>query len=98
MWLVVIGPLLAGIGLLAIGIDWPAVIAAAGKAANGGATTPPRFSEQIEAASPNLGAALGLAVGALVWAMLAALLLYPVFQAMVLRWWDVGPALRRGRP
>ncbi len=39
MWLIVMGPLLAGIGLLATGIDWPAVIAAAGKAANSGATT-----------------------------------------------------------
>lgn len=90
MWLIVMGPLLAGIGLLATGIDWPAVIAAAGKAANGGATTATEIFGEIEAASPNLGATLGLAAGALVWAMFAAFLLYPVFQAMVLRWWASG--------
>jgi uncharacterized membrane protein YjgN (DUF898 family) len=33
---------------------------------------------------------IGIAFGALGWAVLMALMLYPVFQAMVLRWWASG--------
>jgi uncharacterized membrane protein YjgN (DUF898 family) len=88
MWLIVMGPLLAGLGVLAVGVDWPAVIDAAGKA--GAGSTAAEIFAPIEATSPNLGAKLGAAAGALIWAVLAAFLLYPVFQAMVLRWWASG--------
>lgn len=88
MWLIVMGPFLAGLWLLAAGVDWPAVAAAVDKAGSG--STAAEIFGQIEAASPNLGATLAVAAGALVWAVLAAFLLYPVFQAMVLRWWASG--------
>ncbi len=39
---------------------------------------------------PNLAFAFTFGVGALIWSMLAGMLLYPVFQAMVLRWWSSG--------
>jgi uncharacterized membrane protein YjgN (DUF898 family) len=45
-----------------------------------------RFAET----HPGFAAASGLAIGAFVWSLLAAPLLYPVFQAMVLRWWTSG--------
>src|SRR3954447_8751377 len=93
MWLIVMGPFLAGLGLLVTGVDWPAVADAAGKAGSG--STAAEIFVQIEAASPNLGATLRVAAGALVWAVLAAFLLYPVFQAMVLRWGASG--LRFGK-
>jgi uncharacterized membrane protein YjgN (DUF898 family) len=88
MWLIVMGPFLAGLWLLVTGVDWAAVAAAASAAGSG--STAAEIFGQIEAASPNLGATLGVAAGALVWAVLGAFLLYPVFQAMVLRWWASG--------
>jgi uncharacterized membrane protein YjgN (DUF898 family) len=88
MWLIVMGPFLAGFWLLVTGVDWTAVVAAASTAGSG--RTAAEIFGQIEAASPNLGATLGIAAGALVWTVLAAFLLYPVFQAMVLRWWASG--------
>jgi uncharacterized membrane protein YjgN (DUF898 family) len=87
MWLIVIGPVVAGLWLLVAGVDWPAVVDAAGKLDSSDAA---EIFAQIEAASPDLGVKLGIAIGALVWAMLAAMMLYPVFQAMVLRWWASG--------
>jgi uncharacterized membrane protein YjgN (DUF898 family) len=45
---------------------------------------------RFESASPGLTAAAGGAVGALAWSFLAAFFLYPVFQAMLWRWWASG--------
>ena len=88
MWLIVMGPLLASLWVLAVSVDWPAVIAAASKGT--GSSTAAEIFAPLEAASPDFGAKLAIAIGALVWAMLAAMFLYPVFQAMVLRWWASG--------
>jgi uncharacterized membrane protein YjgN (DUF898 family) len=88
MWLIVMGPLLASLWVLAVSVDWPAVVAAASKGA--GSSTAAEIFAPLEAASPDFGAKLAIAIGALVWAMLAAMFLYPVFQAMVLRWWASG--------
>jgi uncharacterized membrane protein YjgN (DUF898 family) len=85
MWLLVMGPLLTGLWLLAAGIDWPAVATAA--QGNGSSA---EIFERISSATPDLGVKIGIAVAALGWAMLIAFLLYPVFQAMVLRWWASG--------
>jgi uncharacterized membrane protein YjgN (DUF898 family) len=82
MWLILVGPLLAAIVMLAATVDWPALIAAAGSADS-------TFA-QFDAASPGLIETVGFAIGALVWSVLMALILYPVFQAMVVRWWASG--------
>src|SRR5262249_26568818 len=44
----------------------------------------------IESVSPNFDTALTFVIFAFVWSFFAAALLYPVFQAMVLRWWTSG--------
>jgi uncharacterized membrane protein YjgN (DUF898 family) len=83
MWLVVIGPLLLGLVILTAAVDWEALAAAVGA---GGENVVGR----IESASPNFGRAIAFFSFAMIWSGLAAALLYPVFQAMVLRWWVSG--------
>src|SRR4051812_24787402 len=78
MWIIVVGPFLTGVWVLAVGIDWPAVAAAA----QDNSSTAVEIFERINSASPDLGVKIGLALGALGWAMLMAFFLYPVFQAM----------------
>ena len=82
MWLVVVGPLVASLVAMVGLTD----MASLQELAGGDEEALRRFSE----AHPAIAAAFGFAIGALVWAMLAGLLLYPVFQAMVLRWWASG--------
>jgi hypothetical protein len=86
MWLIVVGPFLAGLWVLAVGIDWGA-LAAAAQDSNSAAAD---ILGRISSGSPDLGVKIGIAFGALGWAVLMALMLYPVFQAMVLRWWASG--------
>src|SRR3954451_6355534 len=86
MWLIVVGPFLGGLWVLAVGIDWGA-LAAATQDSN---STAADLLGRISSGSPDLGVKIGIAFGALGWAMLMALMLYPVFQAMVLRWWASG--------
>jgi uncharacterized membrane protein YjgN (DUF898 family) len=81
LWIVVMVPLLLGIFVAATAIDWDVVAEAMRRS---GADTMGR----IEAA--NLGPALAVATLSVGWSVLAAALLYPVFQAMVLRWWISG--------
>ncbi|MEA2905080.1 MAG: hypothetical protein QOI12_2467 [Alphaproteobacteria bacterium] len=85
MWLVVVGPLLASIIALAANIDVKA-LEQIGRGDAGGE----EMIRQLTAASPALTAAFGFFVFALVWSMLIAFILYPVFQAMMLRWWVSG--------
>lgn len=83
LWVLVVGPALAGLTIAIRAIDWRAV----GEAlARGGEDALSR----IESVSPNFGAALALALLAGVWSAISAALLYPAFQAMVLRWWASG--------
>lgn len=82
MWLIIAGPLIASLLAMAAASD----IKMLDELVGGDKETFRRFAQ----AHPDLAAAFGLAIGALVWAMLAGLLLYPVFQAMVLRWWASG--------
>jgi uncharacterized membrane protein YjgN (DUF898 family) len=83
LWLLVIGPLLAGIVIGAGSIDWRAV----GLAASQGGDD---VLARIEGASPGFGAAIVFAILGVIWAVIAAALLYPAFQALVLRWWLAG--------
>jgi uncharacterized membrane protein YjgN (DUF898 family) len=83
MWLLVMGPLLIGFVALTVLIDWDAMSTAVDQGHQDDlgriARTNPKFA---------LATAVGLStIGATV---LAALLLYPVFQAMMLRWWTAG--------
>ncbi len=45
---------------------------------------------RIESASPNFAVALAFVTIAFIWSACAAGLLYPAFQAMMLRWWTSG--------
>jgi hypothetical protein len=65
-------------------VEWPAIIAAATIA-----TSTSEFLNAIEGLT-NLYAAIILCVSALVFSVVAAAVLFPVFQAMVLRWWIGG--------
>lgn len=80
MWLIVIGPLIGGLLVALAAIDMDALV----RAADGGGEALGRVAD------PAAYAALAAAGAALVWAGCAGIILYPVFQAMVLRWWASG--------
>jgi uncharacterized membrane protein YjgN (DUF898 family) len=81
LWLVVIGPFILGLALAVGAVDWNAVGEAIQR---GGADAMSR----IEAAG--VGSAFVVAMLSLGWSVAAAALLYPAFQAMMLRWWMSG--------
>ena len=85
MWCLVIGPLLGAAAYTALEVQWPAIIAAASIASSIG-----EFLNAIEDLPTNLHTAIILCVSAAVFSVLAAAVLFPVFQAMVLRWWIGG--------
>jgi len=90
MWFIVVGPFLAGI-ITAVGAimnDWAAFSAV--MTASGG-----NFPSGLDEVGPLFAGAMVLAAAGLGWGVLAAALLYPVFRAMMLRWWLSG--LRLGR-
>jgi uncharacterized membrane protein YjgN (DUF898 family) len=83
MWILVIGPLAFAVIVFASTVDWATL---GDVLAQGGDD----MMSKIEGSNPNLG-------GAIVFAMLMggisvtmAALLYPAFQAVVLRWWSSG--------
>jgi len=83
LWLVVLGPFLLGVGYAMASINWSALaeaVEAGGENVIG----------RIESASPNFGVALAFLVMAPIWLVVAAGLLYPAFQAIMLRWWTSG--------
>ena len=83
MWLLVIGPLLVGVVNMIAAVDWKALAAAV--SADG-----PSALGRVDSLSPNFPSAITFMVIAGFWSFLAAAFLYPVFQAMVLRWWVSG--------
>jgi uncharacterized membrane protein YjgN (DUF898 family) len=85
MWLLVIGPLAFSAAYLIFGVEWSEVVAASAGTAN-----PTEFFDMLRRAPGNLTTALGIGVIALGFSIIVALLLFPVFQAMVLRWWISG--------
>ena len=81
LWAIVVVPFLVGM-MAAIGeIDWSALAEAMKRGGDD-------LAGRIEGA--NVGAAVSVAVIGVTWSIIAAALLYPVFQAMVLRWWMSG--------
>lgn len=87
MWLLVVGPLILALAIIATTIDWKAIATAAASAGEEGLES---FVRQLENASPGLGGVVAGAVAALLWSLFMAFILYPVFQAMLLRWWASG--------
>jgi uncharacterized membrane protein YjgN (DUF898 family) len=80
-WIVVVVPFLFGFMIAVGGVDWTAV----GEAVRRGGDD---VMGRIEAAG--VGPALVFAVLSIAWSVIAVALLYPAFQAMVLRWWISG--------
>jgi uncharacterized membrane protein YjgN (DUF898 family) len=76
LWLVMLGPMFAVL-FVAPFFDWSGLEAALVKLNVGGAHTK--------------GEGVGVLAGAaVIWAALAAIMLYPAFQAMTMRWWLAG--------
>jgi uncharacterized membrane protein YjgN (DUF898 family) len=84
LWLLTIGPLVASVVAIAVLVDTK-LIEELGRAIGD-----EKGFEQIIKDRPGLTAAFGLGLGAIVWSFILAPLLYPVFQAIVLRWWTSG--------
>ncbi len=83
LWLLVVGPLLAGAGAAIRAIDWPALAEAFGEGGSG-------LAARVESTNPGYASAIIFMISASAWAALAAAVLYPAFQALVLRWWSSG--------
>jgi uncharacterized membrane protein YjgN (DUF898 family) len=83
LWLLVVAPLVAGMATAVQSVDWAALKEAVEAGGSG-------LADRIEATNPDYAGAIMLTLGATVWSMLAALALYPAFQALVLRWWSSG--------
>jgi hypothetical protein len=81
MWLLVMVPLLLGIVAAISAIDWEAL----GEAMKRSPDDPAKWLDDAQ-----VGTAAALAMLGVGWAILAAAALYPLFQAMVLRWWISG--------
>jgi len=80
MWLLTVGPLVASVAIAIALIDWDSIIAAL----QGGAGRDlPRILESNSA----FQAAMGVVGGGMGWVAFFGLVLYPAFQAMVLKWW-----------
>ena len=78
-WMVVVGPLLLGL-VAAVGqVDWDAF---------GGAMR--RGGDDVMSRIEGVAPALVVAALSVAWSLIAIALLYPAFQAMVLRWWLSG--------
>jgi len=85
MWLVVIGPLAAALAYSVATVEWRKVVAAAASTSSGS-----EFINQLEGAFPAVYAAIVVAITAVAMSVTMAAILFPVFQAMTLRWWLSG--------
>jgi len=83
MWLLVVGPLIASVIAFISALD----IALLRELAS---TDDDAALTRLIETHPGMAFASAFGIGALIWAVLAGMLLYPVFQAMVLRWWTSG--------
>jgi uncharacterized membrane protein YjgN (DUF898 family) len=82
IWLVVVGPLLIAFFALGALIDWNAL--------NAAVTQGDQAMLAFIEASPGFRRAVGIAFLCVAIAAFAAVLLYPLFQAVSLRWWISG--------
>lgn len=82
LWLAVVLPLVSALAAALAVVDW------AGLSANllAGGAARMRFEE----IAPSLAAGVVYATAGITWGVLAAVLLYPLFRAITLRWWLSG--------
>jgi len=80
LWLVVVGPLLAGLVVAATSVDWPAVARALSSRNATSIAAALRGNEQTMVG-------LGLLATGVSWSMTLGFLLYPAYQAITMRWW-----------
>jgi len=85
MWLLVVGPLAFALFYAIVAVDWDKVTEAASSGGSGS-----EILSQIEALSPNLYSAIVISIVAVAVSITMATVLFPVFQAMILRWWLSG--------
>jgi len=78
MWLMVMAPFVIGIVVFIGSMDWQGLV----DAISGGESAMAKII-----VSDGFKAAIAFGVGGIAVSLLSALLLYPIFQAMVLRWW-----------
>ena len=90
MWLAVCGPLVAAVVVIARAADWTAISDAVTK---GGADV----GEKVANSSPGFEAAIGIGALLLVFSVIAALALYPVFAGVGAALVVLGPAFWRHR-
>jgi uncharacterized membrane protein YjgN (DUF898 family) len=83
LWLIIVGPLAASLVIAAIAVDWQSI----GDAIAHGAS---RDIGRVLQSNTSFKLAMGILGGGFLWLIFAAMLLYPAFQAMVLRWWLAG--------
>ena len=83
LWLLVVGPAVGGMAAAIHSVDWPALAEAVNEGGSG-------LAARIEASNPGYPSAIIFMIGAAVLSGLAAAVLYPAFQAMMLRWWSAG--------
>jgi uncharacterized membrane protein YjgN (DUF898 family) len=83
MWLLIVGPVIVAIVAITGLINWDALGTAIAQGDNAAANRLIEHSPQLKLATEIVSAAVGISV-------LAILLLYPVFQAVKLRWWISG--------
>jgi uncharacterized membrane protein YjgN (DUF898 family) len=83
LWLSVVGPFVAGMAAAIQAVDWPALAEAVSEGGSG-------LAARVEGTNPGYASAIIFVIGAAVWSALAAAVLYPAFQALMLRWWSSG--------
>lgn len=82
IWLVVIGPLVFGFAAAAAMIDWPALFSTV--------LLSGWKSVDVLAKDEAVAGAVGIAIMGGAWALFIGVILYPLFRAIVLRWWLSG--------
>jgi len=81
LWLVIVGPIVVALGVLSAQINWDALNRLMEKGDD---------AETGQMIGQMLAPGIGLALAALATSFIALLLLYPLFQAIKLRWWISG--------
>jgi uncharacterized membrane protein YjgN (DUF898 family) len=82
LWAIVMVPVLIGAVVLIAAVDWPAIVAVL----NAGRLDPGR----IEGADPSVALVILFPFLFIGWLSIAGAVLYPAFQAIMLRWWLAG--------
>ena len=85
MWAVTMGPLLFALIYAVANVEWDKLTAAAEAAGSAS-----EFINQLESVSPHLYTAIVISITAISVSILMATILFPVFQAMMMRWWMSG--------